>query len=73
MQNLNIKERYEQYIASLKAEKEELAMIVSKEQSQMSQLKQDLADVEAQKSELTKASKIAGRNFLFWIKLMLAD
>ncbi|XP_078445026.1 acyl-CoA-binding domain-containing protein 6-like isoform X2 [Wolffia australiana] len=52
--SINHAEVYEQQIAKLKAEKEELALIVLNEQSQMNQLKQELSEVEARKSELMK-------------------
>ncbi|CAA6662057.1 unnamed protein product [Spirodela intermedia] len=47
-------ETYEQQLANLQGEKEELAMILSKEQSQTSQLKQELAEAATQNSELMK-------------------
>ncbi|CAA7398442.1 unnamed protein product [Spirodela intermedia] len=47
-------ETYEQQLANLQGEKEELAMILSKEQSQTSQLKQELAEAATQNLELMK-------------------
>ncbi|XP_068662126.1 acyl-CoA-binding domain-containing protein 4-like [Aristolochia californica] len=52
--NIKSEESGERLVASLKAEKEELEAVLSKEQMQSLQLKQELTEAEARNADLTK-------------------